>query len=286
MVENTTYITKSEPAEQQEKRAEEILRDMLSSPLFFMCAVLVTLNAVISVIVSGMNGFGDVYGGAVTFTSWAFQTIFTGKGYTGIPAYPVLSAVLSGIFGTVTAAVFWLLYIGAKKRKLCGAGFKTMKVALLCRTVAFAVTAAALFGIIVEFIVYEITTGPSPTADIIDYLVGYLGYGIMFIGGIVSALSAVCCFMMVRSLHNSEKAVRGDGALRTIPRFATCMYLLCAKLIVPVMLVVVVVMVPTFKIDDIGKLWVFLPLICKAALSALFAACTVKFNKIADKAKV
>lgn len=39
----------------------------------------------------------------------------------------------------------------------------------------------------------------------------------MFIGGIVSALSAVCCFMMVRSLHNSEKAVRGDGALRTIP---------------------------------------------------------------------
>ena len=54
----------------------------------------------------------------------------------------------------------------------------------------------------------------------------------------------------------------------------------------PVMLVVVVVMVPTFKIDDIGKLWVFLPLICKAALSALFAACTVKFNKIADKAKV
>lgn len=259
---------------------------MLSSPLFFMCAVLVTLNAVISVIVSGMNGFGDVYGGAVTFTSWAFQIIFTGKGYTGIPAYPVLSAVLSGIFGTVTAAVFWLLYIGAKKRKLCGTGFKTMKIALLCRTVAFAVTAAALFGIIVEFIVYEITTGPSPTADIVDYLVGYLGYGIMFIGGIVSALSAVCCFMMVRSLHNSEKAVRGDGALRTIPRFATCMYLLCAKLIVPVMLVVVVVMVPTFKIDDIGKLWVFLPLICKAALSALFAACTVKFNKIADKAKV
>lgn len=111
MVENTTYITKAEPAEQQEKRAEEILRDMLSSPLFFMCAVLVTLNAVISVIVSGMNGFGDVYGGAVTFTSWAFQIIFTGKGYTGIPAYPVLSAVLSGIFGTVTAAVFWLLYI-------------------------------------------------------------------------------------------------------------------------------------------------------------------------------
>lgn len=161
-----------------------------------------------------------------------------------------------------------------------------MKVALLCRTVAFAVTAAALFGIIVEFIVYEITTGPSPTADIVDYLFGYLGYGIMFIGGIVSALSAVCCFMMVRSLHNSEKAVRGDGALRTIPRFATCMYLLCAKLIVPVMLVVVVVMVPTFKIDDIGKLWVFLPLICKAALNALFAACTVKFNKIADKAKV
>ena len=51
MVENTTYITKAEPAEQQEKRAEEILRDMLSSPLFFMCAVLVTLNAVISVIV-------------------------------------------------------------------------------------------------------------------------------------------------------------------------------------------------------------------------------------------
>lgn len=162
MVENTTYITKAEPAEQQEKRAEEILRDMLSSPLFFMCAVLVTLNAVISVIVSGMNGFGDVYGGAVTFTSWAFQIIFTEKGYTGIPAYPVLSAVLSGIFGTVTAAVFWLLYIGAKKRKLCGAGFKTMKVALLCRTVAFAVTAAALFGIIVEFIVYEITTGPEP----------------------------------------------------------------------------------------------------------------------------
>ena len=76
MVENTTYITKAEPVEQQEKRAEEILRDMLSSPLFFMCAVLVTLNAVISVIVSGMNGFGDVYGGAVTFTSWAFQIIF------------------------------------------------------------------------------------------------------------------------------------------------------------------------------------------------------------------
>lgn len=50
MVENTTYITKAEPAEQQEKRAEEILRDMLSSSLFFMCAVLVTLNAVISVI--------------------------------------------------------------------------------------------------------------------------------------------------------------------------------------------------------------------------------------------
>ena len=84
MVENTTYITKAEPAEQQEKRAEEILRDMLSSPLFFMCAVLVTLNAVISVIVSGMNGFGDVYGGAVTFTSWAFQIIFTGKGYLRI----------------------------------------------------------------------------------------------------------------------------------------------------------------------------------------------------------
>ena len=33
MVENTTYITKAEPVEQQEKRAEEILRDMLSSPL-------------------------------------------------------------------------------------------------------------------------------------------------------------------------------------------------------------------------------------------------------------
>ena len=79
MVENTTYITKAEPAEQQEKRAEEILRDMLSSPLFFMCAVLVTLNAVISVIVSGMNGFGDVYGGAVTFTSWAFQIILREK---------------------------------------------------------------------------------------------------------------------------------------------------------------------------------------------------------------
>lgn len=173
MVENTTYITKAESAEQQEKRAEEILRDILSSPLFFMCAVLVTLNAVISVIISGMNGFGDVYGGAVTFTSWAFQIIFTGKGYTGIPAYPVLSAVLSGIFGTVTAAVFWLLYIGAKKRKLCGTGFKTMKIALLCRAAAFAVTAAALFGIIVEFIVYEITTGPSPTADIVDYLFGY-----------------------------------------------------------------------------------------------------------------
>lgn len=284
MVENTTYITKAEPAEQQEKRAEEILRDMLSSPLFFMCAVLVTLNAVISVIVSGMNGFGDVYGGAVTFTSWAFQMIFEGKMY--VRAYNGIAVVLSGVFGTVTAVSFWLLYIGTKKRKLCGTGFKTMKIALLCRTVAFAVTAAALFGIIVEFIVYEITTGPSPTADIVDYIVGYLGYGVMFIGGIVSALSAVCCFMMVRSLHNSEKAVRGDGALRTIPRFATCMYLLCAKLIVPVMLVVVVVMVPTFKIDDIGKLWVFLPLICKAALSALFAACTVKFNKIADKAKV
>ena len=112
MVENTTYITKAESAEQQEKRAEEILRDMLSSPLFFMCAVLVTLNAVISVIVSGMNGFGDVYGGAVTFTSWAFQIIFTGKGYTGIPAYPVLSAVLSGYIrhsngGSLLASVYW-----------------------------------------------------------------------------------------------------------------------------------------------------------------------------------
>ena len=83
--------------------------------------------------------------------------------------------------------------------------------------------------------------------------------------------------MMVRSQQNSQKAVRGDDAQRPLPRYATCMYLLCAKLIVPVMLVVVVVMVPTFKIDDIGKLWVFLPLICKAALSALFAACTVNF---------
>ena len=120
MVENTTYITKAEPAEQQEKRAEEILRDMLSSPLFFMCAVLVTLNAVISVIVSGMNGFGDVYGGAVTFTSWAFQIIFTGKGYTGIPAYPVLSAVLSGIFGTVTAAVFSVYWRQKTEALRCG----------------------------------------------------------------------------------------------------------------------------------------------------------------------
>lgn len=284
MAENTIYITKVEATEQQEKRTEEILRDMLSSPLFLVCAVLVTLNAVFSVVLNSLNGFGDIYGSVVTFSSWAFQVIFEGKMY--VRAYNGIAAVLSGVFGTVTAAVFWLLYIGAKKRKLCGAGFKTMKVALFCRAAAFAVTATALFGIVVEFIVYEITTGPSPTADIVDYLVGYLGYGVMFIGGIVSALSAVCCFMMVRSLHNSEKAVRGDGALRTIPCFATCMYLLCAKLIVPVMLIMVAFMIPTFKIDDIGKLWVFLSLICKASLSALFAACIIKFNKIAGKAKV
>ena len=283
MVENTIYITKAEPAEQQEKRAEEILRDMLSSPLFLVCAVLVTLNAVFSVVLNSLNGFGDIYGSVVTFSSWAFQVIFEGKMY--VRAHNGIAAVLSGVFGTVTAAVFWLLYIGAKKRKLCGAGFKTMKVALLCRAAAFAVTAVSLFSIVIDFILY-ITTGSSPTADIVDYLVGYLGYGVMFIGGIVSALSAVCCFMMVRSLHNSEKAVRGGGALRTIPRFATCMYLLCAKLFVPIMLIMVVVMVPTFKIDDIGKLWVFLPLICKASLSALFAACTIKLNKIADKAEV
>lgn len=283
MVENTIYITKAEPAEQQEKRAEEILRDMLSSPLFLVCAVLVTLNAVFSVVLNSLNGFGDIYGSVVTFSSWAFQVIFEEKMY--VRAYNGIAAVLSGVFGTVTAVSFWLLYVGAKKRKLCGTGFKTMKIALLCRAAAFAVTAVSLFGIVIDFILY-ITTGPSPTADIVDYLVGYLGYGVMFIGGIVSALSAVCCFMMVRSLHNSEKAVRGDGALRTIPRFATCMYLLCAKLIVPVMLIMAAFMIPTFRIDDIGKLWVFLSLICKASLSALFAACTIKLNKIAGKAKV
>ena len=56
-------------------------------------------------------------------------------------------------------------------------------------------TAAALFGIIVEFIAGEITTGPSPTADIVDYLFGYLGYGIMFIGGIVKCVISRLLFL-------------------------------------------------------------------------------------------
>lgn len=285
MAENTLYMSKAEPAEQPENRAEGILRDMLSSPLFLVCAVLFTLNAVLSTVLNSLNGFGDIYGGAVTFASWAFRVIFTGEGYTGMPTYPVLSAVLSGVFGAMTAVPFWLVYIGAKKRKLCGAGFKTMKIALFFRAAAFAVTAVALFGIVIEFIVYEVTTGPSPTADIVDYIVGYLGYGILFIGGIVSVLSAVCCFMMVRSVHNAEKAARGESDLRAVPSFAICMYLIFAKLIVPVVFVMIVVMVPTFRFDDIGKLGAFLPLVSKAALSALFAACILKFNRIVCKAR-
>lgn len=283
MAENTMYITKAEAAEQPENRAEEILRDMLSSPLFLVCAVLTTLNAIFSVVLNSLSGFGDIYGSVVTFPSWAFQVIFEGKMY--VRAHNGIAAMLSGIFGTAMAVSFWLMYIGAKKQKLCSAGFKTMKVALLCRATAFAVTAVSLFCIVIEFIVYEITTGPSSTADIVDYIVGYLGYGIMFIGGIVSVLAAVCCFVMVRSVHNAEKAMHGRCALQAVPSFAICMYLIFAMLIVPVMLVMVVVMVPTFKIDDIGKLWVFLPLVCKAALSVLFAVCIIKFNKIAGKAR-
>ena len=93
MAENTMYVNEAESVSRSENRAEKVLRNMFSSLLFLMCAVLTTLNAVFSAVVSGMNGSGDIYGGAVTFASWAFQVIFTGKGYTGIPEYPVLSAV-------------------------------------------------------------------------------------------------------------------------------------------------------------------------------------------------
>ena len=83
MVENTTYITKAESAGSRKNARGGNFAGHTFFAAVLPCAVLVTLNAVISVIISGMNGFGDVYGGAVTFTSWAFQIIFTGKGYTG-----------------------------------------------------------------------------------------------------------------------------------------------------------------------------------------------------------